>query len=231
MPSLQADAKKEETSKKQPHSGVESKKLLLLPVDKAKIQLDVLTYFSESAYYTAFVAFKKEINSTFEPSPLLKEREEIRIFAADGKFLKVLAATQKLLPCLLFNTPGMAFEVIKQDILEDMYIRNSSEGSALVRIEKELSPIVLDHPDLLPNLEDLVSSILFGESSQEEVIIRRDAIFTSINQLLLMSVDYVIQNSITSLLMGISSALEMPEITTLSKNCKMLHGILESLTS
>ncbi|OAG33176.1 hypothetical protein NEIG_01601 [Nematocida sp. ERTm5] len=230
MHTARVDGKKDESTKKQNALVDEAKKLLFISVPKDEIQERVLKYFSEYGYYSAFITFKREIGSTMAPSPLLKEREEIRLLSGNGKFLQVLAATQKLHPCLFFNSPIIAFDIIKQDIMEDLYIRIGSEGCALARVEKELSPIVLENTDLLPCLEELVSSILFGESSPEEVVVQRDMIFSSINHLLLMSVDYVMQNSIKALLMGISAASETPEIINITKGCKMFQNILSSLS-
>ncbi|KAI5191564.1 hypothetical protein NECID01_1514 [Nematocida sp. AWRm77] len=181
------------------HVNAMKEKLFSLPVDKAGIQKIVLEHFGEQAYYKAWVAFEKEALTSRAPPPLLSEREAIREFIERGEFLSAVQNAALILPFIFTDFPALFFLMVRQDILEDVYVRKKSEGSAILRIERELSPIVEKSPFLMKSLEDLVGEVVFRTLTSESVVGHRADVFQELNRKMLHLLDYEIKDTLKSL--------------------------------
>lgn len=206
---------------------VQNRRIFSVPIEKKEIQKYVVEYFSEHGYSKAFHALKREAGIEHTAAPLLEEREEIRILSSEGKALEIISKIEKILPCLFAEHPELVFAILEQDILEDLCIRNNSEGAALDRIEKELSPIVIEHSEILGNLEEIVASVIFSKVSSEAVISRRDALFARINKAILLYMDYMMSCSLNKLLNELSQVSKQPEFINLMKTCGLLQKVMK----
>ncbi|KAI5192128.1 glucose-induced degradation protein 8 [Nematocida minor] len=229
MYSMRVDDGKEEKTKKPADSSSLNKKILSMQIDKKETQKHIVEYFSEYGYHRAFCSFKKELDLDAQPAPLLLERDEIRNFSNEGSFLQIIETVKNAIPCIFLDHPNLIFSLLEQDILEDLYIRVGSESSALHRVEKELTPIVLENSALTQSLENLVSSIVFSQSSQEAVVANREAVFMQINKAMLLHLDYIMKDSIKLLLDDVETVSKQPEIQTIIKSCATLERAIKSL--
>lgn len=175
---------------------------------KAEMQYMVLEYLAEYGMYKAALSLKQEIDSSYNFPPLLKERDIIRELCLIGDFLGVLEKTASLFPCLFSDHPILYVLIIKQDILEDVYIREKPEEIALARIEKEISPVVETHPSLLLELEKLVGAIAFKSIPKETIIMNRNRVFEIINKRLLILFDYEMNETLKKFIEKVEVAVE-----------------------
>lgn len=208
-----------------------NKKILSMQIDRKEMQKSILEYFSEYGYSKAFCKFSKETGHTVAPAPLLEEREKIRTLANDGNFLEIIKTLETSIPCIFVDYPSLIFFILEQDILESLFLRMGSEGSALTRIKNELAPIVLENPLLINDLEALVSSIVFAQFSLETVMMNRTSVFKKINKTVLLHLDYIMKDSIKVLLDDIKSISTHPEILSIIKGCTTFEKFMSTLYS
>lgn len=181
------------------HSHTMKEKLFSLPIDKVAIQKMVLDYLGEQAYYQAWRTFEQETLARLPPLPLLQERDHLRKLVESGEFLAVVEKASAISPFIFADFPGLFFLVVRQDILEDVYVRKRSEGSAVLRVEKELAAMVEKNPLLLPDLESLVGEIVFNTQTQERVLQQRAEVFQELNRKILHLLDYEIKDTLKTL--------------------------------
>ncbi|KAI5171878.1 glucose-induced degradation protein 8 [Nematocida sp. LUAm3] len=192
-------------------------KLLSPPTNKETIQKMILEHLSEQGYFKASGAFMREVGINSGVAPLLKEREEIRLLSEEGDFLSVIERISSIFPFFFADHAVCYFQIMKQEILEDMYIRKTPEPQIILRMEKELSPIVEKHPSLLGALEELVGVVLFRRASPDQVLDMRKELFQEINKQILLLLDYEINDTLSRFIEEADEILKSSSFLSLSR--------------
>jgi len=216
-------AKKEETAEQSI-----SEKLFSLPLNKEFLKEIVLEYLGEHAYHTALVAFERESGLDVQKPPLVEEREIIREMVEIGDLSGAAEKISAVFPFIFNDFPFLYFLILKQDILEDVYIRGKKESAAVLRIEKELSCIVEKNPCLLKELENLIGAVVFRSASPEAVIEKRHAVFEEINKKILLLFDYEMKDTLTSILSKTSALFGSSLFLQLEKTSPPLKNLISN---
>ncbi|KAH9385992.1 glucose-induced degradation protein 8 [Nematocida major] len=220
-----ADAEKKEASQAPSETATQSMRLFSMPVEKKDMQARVIEYLSEHGYYKAFHMFQKETGIEYTAAPLLKERDQIKSFLLDGKIKQAISLIEQVIPCLFADRPDILFLMLRSDILEGLHVRSDTEEKALSRIESELSPIVLENPESMEELEALVASVIFSQPAAQSIVQQRRASFQKVNQAILLHVDYVMRFTIEEMLADFASILRQPKLAYMYKNSALLQNI------
>ncbi|KAI5186488.1 glucose-induced degradation protein 8 [Nematocida homosporus] len=204
-------------------------KLLGLSISQESIQKVILEFLSEQGYSKAARAFKRETGISIEMVPVLPEREEIRLLAEKGEFLGVLEKTSAISPFIFSDDPALYFAILRQDLLEDVEVRGQTEGHVLLRMEKEVAPVVEKHPSLLSMMESLVSEIVFRTRSLEKVLEGRHEVFQEINRKVLRLFDYEINDGLSKFLEETEEVASTTQFISLAKECPLIDVLVQKV--
>lgn len=163
----------------------------LCSIKRSQIDKYILDFFAEEGYYEPWTALAKDMQSASgehaqsPPPPVifLKERSEIRALIVNGKISETISRINDLNPQLLEKSPCVHFSLLQQKILETMNM--FPEEDVLEQIEKELTPIVLESPELLSRLEETLIQYIFKNTA--DIAKKRRDLARYINHNILLS--------------------------------------------
>jgi hypothetical protein len=144
----------------------------------------VLDFLAEEGHYEPWLDLAEEsgLNESSPPLPYLQERSRIRELIIQGQIAEAASKINDLNPMILEHSPAAHFLLMQQKLLEEEGLEREE---LLEKIEKELSPIVLKSPELLPNLEEAVLRCIF--KSRDNLVERRKEVARSTNRSILSS--------------------------------------------
>lgn len=142
----------------------------LCSLEKSLVDKLVLDFFSEEGYYEPWIALSNELKAdtnknlsgelqTPPPVAFLKERSAIRSLLMRGDISEAITKINDLNFLILEKSPEVHFSLLQQKILETMH--SSPEEDILEHVQEKLSPLVLESPELLPRLEEVLLQYIF----------------------------------------------------------------------
>lgn len=154
-----------------------------------------LNYMSYMGYGDVCDHFSKETNSPIEPVPILERRSKIRKMIEEGQIDEVFSELNDINIELIDKDYYMYYILMQHKAYEKAYLIHANADidldtrqnlilEVLEYFKNELSQVVEEHPDLLPQLEDFLEYLIFNISNIK-IEDKRSELADTINRIIL----------------------------------------------